>query len=165
MNRLKSAASLFCAGALPLLALVLAPVSEARLGYSLQDCIDRYGEPVRKMPAAVAGSDAEAVVFRRDDTEYVVHFQQSSAWHIAYTKKYFSNPERQKILAENTDENNAWNPPLGEKVGNVHVWLTPGGHRWAALSEIPGLASLEVMTRPAAEAIARERDIRVAKAK
>lgn len=140
-------------------------VAHARLGHTLKQCIDRFGEPVRKIPSSLPGADEEACVFARDNIEFIYHFQDQRAWHIAITAKQLSPLQQKQFLEENTDANNVWMPPLGEKSGTLRIWITPGGHQWAALTEFPGMMSLEIMTRKAAEALTRQREIRTKQAK
>lgn len=135
--------------------------AHARLGFTLQNCIDRYGEPVRKIPSTLPGSDEEAYVFRTDDIEFIYHFQQQRAWHVAIIAKHLTSQQQKQFLTENAN-NSEWLPPQGEKVGTVRVWLTVEGHQWAVLTELRSLTSLEFMTRAAAETLARQRELRIA---
>jgi hypothetical protein len=140
-----------------------APAALARIGEPLADCVKRYGPVRATLPAVVAESDPEAARFEYGALSVIVHFQKGMAWHISYAQAYLSDPDRRRLLGENV-LSGEWEPHNGALTGNVYLWH----HRTAGLVACginsKSLNTLEVMTRPCAEAFGRARAQRIAQA-
>lgn len=151
---------LAAAGVVAGLALALAPAAQARIGETLAECTARYGPARASMPAVVAESDPEAARFEYGTLGVIVHFHKGVAWHVSYAQSYLSDPDKHRLLKETMDTG-TWEPRNGHLAGNVLLW----NHRAAKLVACginrKSLNTLEVMTRPCAEAFGRARAKRI----
>lgn len=147
-------------GAIWLVSLCLPPAAEARLGESLAQCTERYGAPKGTLPSVIPDSDPEAVRFEQGQMSLLVHFQKGVAWHISYAQNHLSDPDKARLLNENATKGE-WQPRYGELLGNVWLWNNREGGLVACGINRKNLNSLEVMTRPCAEAFGRARTQRL----
>lgn len=144
-------------------ALTATPSARARIGETLEQCAQRYG-PVRDtLPSVVAESDPEAARFEFGTLSVMVHFQNGVAWHVSYAQTYLSDPDKFRLLKESVDSGE-WEPRYGELLGNVHLWHHRETRMVACGINGKTLHTLEVMSRPCAEAFGRARAKRIAQA-
>lgn len=141
-------------------AIVSTPAAQARIGETKDQCVARYG-PVRStMPSVVMESDPEAALFDYGSFGVIVHFQKGLAWHISYAQAYISDPDKQRLLKENS-ETGEWLPRRGELVGKIFVWNNRDAGMVACTVNSPSLNTIEIMTRACSEAFARTRAKRI----
>lgn len=150
-------------GVSALCGLALSSIAHARLGETTKECEARYGAPVESISSMIPGSDAEAVRYRRNQVEVTVHFKDSIAWHVAYSRPHLNDTDTKTLLNENSNDRE-WKPSLGEKIGTIRFWRCTLVDYVAAASEMPGLAMLEIMTKTCADEITTQREARIAEA-
>jgi hypothetical protein len=139
---------------------VFAPSAVAQLGETADTCAQHYGPVVQKVPSVIQGGDATAQLHRRNDLDITIHFKNGRAWHIAYAKAFLSDGEKAALLAENGGPAK-WRRPLGDRIGNVMIWITENNSIVVSAFEVPNLMLVEVMTRACADELARLRDQRI----
>lgn len=141
-------------------AMAAAPAAEARLGESLAQCTERYGEVRATLPASVADSDPEAVRFEKGTLGIIVHFKNGVAWHVSYAQGHLSDIDKDRLLKENAP-GGSWEPRFGQLVGNVFLWHNREAGVIGCGINRRSINSLEVMTRACAEAFGRARTRRL----
>jgi hypothetical protein len=159
MNPLMTLRSLPAAAALAA-ALAFAPAAQARLGETLAQCSERYGQTRATLPASVAESDPEAARFEQGPLGIIVHFKDGVAWHISYAQGHLSDLDKDRLLKENAPTGE-WQPRFGELLGNVFLWQNRQAGIIACGINRKSLNSLEVMTRACADAFGRARTQRI----
>lgn len=140
--------------------LATAPSAEARLGETLAQCTERYGQPRATLPASVAESDPEAARFEKGQLGIIVHFKDGVVWHVSYAQGHLSDMDKDRLLKENAT-GGKWQPRFGELLGNVFVWQNRDAGVIACGINRKSINSLEVMTRACAEAFGRARTRRI----
>ncbi len=91
--------------------MALTGLSRARLGETLEECVDRYGPVLEKRPASFSSSDAEVAVFLKASVAVFVEFKKGKAWKITFRKTLISPSEVESLLKANAGEDD-WGPPL-----------------------------------------------------
>ena len=147
-------------GLLPAALILFSQAAIAQLGETADTCTRNYGPIVQKVPAVIQGGDATAHLHRRKDLDVTVHFKNGRASHITYAKGFLSDSEKTALLAENTGSA-TWRRPLGDRVGNVIIWITESNNIVVSAFELPDLMLVEVMTRACADELTRQRDQRI----
>jgi hypothetical protein len=103
---------------------------KARLGETPFQCQQRYGELAGKIPSHVPGSDPEAEVYRKEDTDITIHYKGGRAWHLAFVKTGMNEQDRQIFLRANGGEE-GWPDPGGERFLGHTYWVSHRGQRAA----------------------------------
>ncbi len=114
------------------LTLVLTGWSQARLGETLNECIERYGPVIETRQAELAQSDAEMAVFSKASVTVIVEFKNGKAWHIRFRKPFLSLTEQEALLKANALDGD-WSPPL--VVATRTFRISPDRSRLAVLYE------------------------------
>jgi hypothetical protein len=91
--------------------LALTGFSRARLGETLEECVDRYGPVLEKRQATFSSSDPEVAVFVKASIAVFVEFRKGKAWRITFRKPLISPSEVESLLKANAGEDD-WGPPL-----------------------------------------------------
>ena len=143
--------------------LCLATSGHARIGETLAECSARYGAVRATLPSVVAGSDPEAARFEHGTMSVIVHFQKGLAWHVSYAQGYLSDPDKHRLLKENA-ATGTWEPRNGEISGNVLLWHHRESGMVGCGINRRSLNTLEIMTRPCAEAFGQARARRIQQA-
>jgi hypothetical protein len=91
--------------------LALSGVSQARLGETLDECMERYGPVIDKRPAEFSQSDPELAVFSKSAVTIMVEFKDGKAWHITFRKPVMTPAEVESLFKANAGEED-WSPPL-----------------------------------------------------
>lgn len=141
-------------------ALTATPSALARVGETLAQCTQRYGPVRATLPSVVAESDPEAARFEFGTLSVMVHFQNGIAWHVSYAQAYLSDPDKLRLLKASVDSGE-WEPRHGELLGNVFLWHHRNTRMVACGINGKSLNTLEVMSRPCAEAFGRARTKRI----
>jgi hypothetical protein len=164
MLRLCSSAAVFrlsfCLG-LGLLS-AWAPLAQARLGETLEQCQVRYGSPTDRAPFSIAGSDAEAYLFRKGDVVVRIHFHKGKAWHLAYREK-FSEADTTVFLQANLN-GDEWRPIDGEVIQQQRFWMSRMQRMSATFSYFKGQALMEVMTADCRKRLGEARSVAIRQA-
>ena len=140
--------------------LAAAPSAQARLGETLAQCTERYGQPRATLPASVGESDPEAARFEQGQLGIIVHFKDGVVWHISYAQGHLSDQDKDRLLKENVTKGE-WQPRFGELLGNVFLWQNRQAGVVACGINRKSINSLEVMTRACADAFGRARTQRI----
>jgi hypothetical protein len=137
-------------GAICALMTMLGTVCRARIGESLEQCIERYGPVVETRPAQLPQSDPVAAVFSKNGVTIMVEFSGSEAWRITFRKPKFSAIEMEALLAANSGAN-TWSPPL--RFGDREYRLGSDRSRLAAttLAANSDISQIEILLREYAE--------------
>ncbi len=131
-----------------LLGLILSGVyAEARLGETLDQCIDRYGPVVEKNRATLAGSDAEAAVFSKSGITIITEYKDGVVWSVTYKKKGLSLGEIEALLEANKTTG-TWSAPL--KLGDLDYRISGDRSRIASFStdKPTTIGTLSILTQP-----------------
>lgn len=128
------------------LTLFLTGWSQARLGETLNECIERYGPVIETRQAELAQSDAEMAVFSKASVTVLVEFKNGKAWHIRFRKPLLSLTEQEALLKANAADED-WSPPF--VAANRTFRISPDRSRLSVLYErTPGIGSVfDVMSR------------------
>jgi hypothetical protein len=129
----------------------------------LETCVQTYGPAIREVPAMIQGADPKARTFRRNDTDITVHFKAGRAWHITYSKPFLSDAEIAALRSENLPSGK-WRRPVGDRIGNVTLWLSEDGTIVASSLDVPGIMLVEVMVRACADVLGQQRKQRILEA-
>jgi hypothetical protein len=144
MTHMKLCALLFLAMA------SFATVAEARLGETVEQCMDRYGPVIERRPAVLGASDPEALVFSKSGVTVIVEYRESKAWQISYRKSKMLANEVESLVTANSGEG-MWSSALKLAIGEWRI--SSDRARLAVLGEISGakpgtgITELRVMTR------------------
>ena len=128
-----------------LLLLTILPAS-ARVGETLDECVQRYGPMIERRPARLAGSDAEVMVFSKAGITVVAEFREGKAWHLTYRKLGLNTVEVDAIIMANSGDS-LWGSPL--KTRDKEYRITDDKSRVALINwDRKGMAgSLTIMSR------------------
>jgi hypothetical protein len=74
-------------------------VAHGRVGWTQQQCIEKYGEPVGTRATLLEKSEGEAQVFKNADIEIIVEFRAGTVWMASYIGTEVSRKNVTKILA------------------------------------------------------------------
>jgi hypothetical protein len=134
-----------------LLAFMMVTPTFARLGETLEECVQRYGPVIEKRAPVLTESDPEALVFTKSAITITVEFRQGKAWHVSFRKTPMSITEVEAILLANS-ANALWGLPL--KTRDKDYRMSDDQSRLAVVNwDRKGLAgSLVVMSREFAQA-------------
>lgn len=127
-----------------------ATVAEARLGETVEQCMERYGPVIERRLAVLAASDPETLVFSKSGVTIIIEYRESKAWQISYRKAKMLANEVESLVAANSGEG-PWSGSL--KLGSGEYRLSSDRSRLAAMAEIPGskpgltVTELRIMTR------------------
>jgi hypothetical protein len=100
--------------AIALSILLGANLAQARLGETLADCETRYGPVVEKVPARLADSDKEAVVFSKEGVTIIAELHNGNVWCITYTMADLS-ADKATIFLEVNAPKEGWGKPINVK--------------------------------------------------
>ena len=85
-----------------LIATLLLPLTIfARLGESLDECIQRYGPLVEKRKAELPQSDPDAGVFSKSGVTIIIEFHEGKAWRLIFRKPGMLASEVEALLKSN----------------------------------------------------------------
>jgi hypothetical protein len=133
---------------LPCAALVLMTIlpASARVGETLDECVQRYGPMIEKRSARLAGSDPEAMVFSKAGITVVAEFRDGKAWHLTYRKAGLTGVEVDAIIMANSG-GSLWGSPL--KTRDKEFRMTDDTSRVALINwDRKGVAgSVSIMSR------------------
>jgi hypothetical protein len=104
--------------AIALFILLGTTLAQARLGETLAECEIRYGPVVEKVPARLAYSDKEALVFSKEGVTIIAETHNGSVWCIIYTMPDLSSDKASVFLEVNAPKE-GWGDPImikGEEV-------------------------------------------------
>jgi hypothetical protein len=127
-----------------------ATVAEARLGETVEQCMERYGPVIERRSAILSASDPESLVFSKSGVTIIIEYRESKAWQISYRKVKMLANEVESLVAANAGEG-PWSGSL--KLGASEYRLSGDRTRLAAMGEIPGskagmtVTELRIMTR------------------
>ena len=124
--------------------------TQARIGETLDQCIDRYGPVIEKTPSTLAGSDTEASVFSKSGITIVAEFKDGVVWSMVFKKKALAASEVDSLLEANKT-NGFWTSPL--KFGESEYRISGDRSRIAAffLDKATLVGSLSILTQPYVE--------------
>lgn len=127
-----------------------ATVAEARLGETVEQCMERYGPVIERRSAILSASDPETLVFSKAGVTVIIEYRESKAWLISYRKVKMLANEVESLIAANSGEG-PWSGSL--KLGSSEYRLSSDRTRLAAMGEIPGtkagssVTELRIMSR------------------
>lgn len=127
-----------------LAALCLVPqFSDARLGESEKECIERYGEVIERGKPLLESSDEETLVFSKDSIGIEVEMKGGRAWRISFRKSNFSDAQTKALLEANS-AGSQWRD--GEEFGGRKFWITITKSGYAALFKLKSTLEFRMMT-------------------
>lgn len=127
-----------------------ATVAQARLGETVEQCMERYGPVIERRSAVLAASDPETLVFSKSGVTIVVEYRESKAWLISYRKVKMLANEVESLVSANAGEG-PWSGSLKLSLGECRI--SGDRTRLAVLTEIPGskpglnVTELRIMSR------------------
>ena len=132
------------------LLLTIVPTS-ARVGETLDECVQRYGPMIERRPARLPESDPEVMVFSKAGITVAAEFRQGKAWHLTFRKVPLSSLEVEAVLMANSGSS-MWGLPV--KTRDKEYRMTEDKTRLAVINwDRKGLAgSLVIMSREFATA-------------
>lgn len=121
--------------------------SEARLGETIPQCIERYGPVIEKRSARLEKSDPESCVFSRNGISIIVEYRAGLAWNIRYRTIDLIIAQVTELLKANMPEDGGWSAAY--EVAGVQYRLSTDRRSVAAYD--PGkrgdLGILEISSR------------------
>ena len=99
---------------LTLSALVLLLTSvpaSARIGETLDECVQRYGPMIERRPAKLGSSDPDVMVFSKAGITVAVEFKEGKAWHLTFRKTALTSFEIEALVTANSGTS-LWGSPL-----------------------------------------------------
>lgn len=123
---------------------------QARVGETLEQCVERYGPVMDKRPSTIAGSEPELAVFSKSAITITVEFHEGVAWQISFRKADLSSEEAEVILQANGS--GLWSVPL--KINDREYRLSPDKKRLSKMlaEKKGGISEMIIMTRECAAA-------------
>jgi hypothetical protein len=136
---------------------------KARLDETPFQCQQRYGQLVGKIPSHVPGSDPEAEVYRKEETDITIHYKSGRAWHLAFVKTGMNEQDRRIFLGANGG-GEGWPDPGGERFLGHTYWVSHRGQRAAIHFAAGKQGVMEIMNFDCVQglAVAREARLRAA---
>ncbi len=80
----------------------------ARVGETLNQCVERYGPVIEKRAARLEKSDAEACVFSKSGISVIIEFRAGIAWNIRYRAIDLIAAQVTELLKANMNEGGGW---------------------------------------------------------
>lgn len=128
--------------------LSITSLSLARLGETLDQCVERYGPVVEKKSATLSESDPEACIFSKNGVTIAAEFRGGIVWRLAFRIASMIGEETETLLRANMPEGGSWSSSL--TVNGLIYRLSSDRRRVAVLTPAPtkdGLASLEIVSK------------------
>jgi hypothetical protein len=128
--------------------LAIASLAQARLGETLEQCVERYGPVVEKKAATLPESDPEACVFSKNGVTILGEFRGGIVWRLVFRIASMMGEETETLLRANMPEGGSWSSSL--TVNGLVYRLSSDRRRIAVLTPAPtkdGLASLEIVSK------------------
>ncbi len=123
----------------------LTGIARARLGETVEQCMERYGPVIEKRQRVLPQSDAETAVFSKSGVTVIVEFNKGTAWLITFRKPDLQNEEIDALLQANESKGN-WSAPL--KYGEGEYRLSGDQNRIAVtLTADSKTTQVEIMLR------------------
>lgn len=134
---------------------------QARVGETLEQCVERYGSVMERRKSTIAGSEAESVVFSKSAITIIMEFHEGIAWHVTFRKAGLLLGETESILQANGS--GLWSVPL--KINNQDYRISMDKKRLSTMSaDKKGVINeMVIMTRECAAAIRSGREVRLSK--
>lgn len=146
---------------LSLIVLAICPPIQARVGETLEQCVERYGSVMERRKSMIAGSEAESAVFSKSAITIIVEFHEGMAWHVIFRKAGLLHGETESILQANGS--GLWSVPL--KINDQDYRISMDKRRLSTVSvDKKGMISeMVIMTRECAAAIRSGRVVELSK--
>jgi hypothetical protein len=121
--------------------------TQARIGETLDQCIDRYGPVIEKAHPALAGSDPEASVFSKSGITIITEFKDGVVWSMTFKKTALSSSEVASLLEANKTSG-TWTTAL--KFGDSDYRISGDRSRIASFSldKANSVGLLSISTQP-----------------
>jgi len=128
------------------LALVVTVIAgaDARIGETVSQCKERYGDSLETLEPKVSESDEEALRFRKSGIDIRVEFKAGKAWSISFSKRGITDTERATLLKANS-EGSLWSGPID--FGGRDYWISDIGKMIAMQRKIGARQIVQVVTR------------------
>lgn len=133
--------------------LAFASPAQARLGETLDQCVERYGPVVEKRAATLPESDQEACIFSKNGVTIFAEFRGGIVWRLVFRIASMMGEETETLLRANMPDGGGWSSSL--TVNGLVYRLSSDRRRIAVLTPAPtkdGLASLEIASKDYATA-------------
>ncbi len=136
---------------LSLIALNICMPIQARVGETLDQCVERYGSVMERRKSTITGSETESAVFSKSSITIIVEFHEGSAWCVTFRKAGLLTGEVESILQANG--NGLWSVPL--KINDQDYRISMDKKRLSTvIADKKGVISeMIIMTRECATAI------------
>jgi hypothetical protein len=83
----------------------------ARMGETLDECVQRYGPMIERRPAKLGASDPDVMVFSKAGITVAVEFKEGKAWHLTFRKTALTSFEIEALITANSGTS-LWGSPL-----------------------------------------------------
>lgn len=96
---------------LPLIVMALlgsVATTQARIGETIPQCVERYGPVIEKRTARIDKSDPESCVFSRAGISIVIEYRAGIAWNIRYRTIDLIIAQVNELLKANMPEGGGW---------------------------------------------------------
>jgi hypothetical protein len=133
--------------------LLLVQQASARIGETLEQCIQRYGPVVEKKKATLTDSDPEACIFSKGGVTIFTELRGGVVWRMVFRIQSMVADEAETLLRANMPESGGWSNSL--EVNGLSYRLSSDRRRIAVITPPAirgGVASLELATKDFAEA-------------
>jgi hypothetical protein len=120
--------------------------ASARVGETLDECVQRYGPMIERRPAKLGASDPDVMVFSKAGITVAVEFREGKAWHLTFRKTAMTSFEIEALITANSGTS-LWSSPL--KTRDKEYRMTADKGRLAVINwDRKALAgSLAIMSR------------------
>ncbi|CAN5741084.1 hypothetical protein BH11VER1_BH11VER1_08840 [soil metagenome] len=128
----------------------------ARIGETLEQCVERYGPVMERRPSTLPGSEAELAVFSKSSITILAEFREGVVWQISFRKPGLSLAEADAILQANAS--GLWSVPL--KINEQDYRLSLDKKRLLTMrtDKKGGTSEMVIMTRDCAAAVRSARE-------
>jgi hypothetical protein len=127
--------------------------ADARIGETLEQCVQRYGPVVEKKTPTLPDSDAEACVFSKGGVTIFTELRGGIVWRMVFRIQSMVADEAETLLRANMPESGAWSNSVD--VNGLSYRLSSDRRRIAVVTPPAvrgGVASLEIATKDFAAA-------------
>src|SRR5215204_1744652 len=84
-----------------LVVLLITAPAVARVGETLDECVQRYGPMIERRPAKLSASDPDVMVFSKAGITVAVEFKEGKAWHLTFRKTALTAGEIEAVITAN----------------------------------------------------------------
>lgn len=134
---------------------------QARVGETLEQCVERYGSVMERRKSTIAGSEVESAVFSKSAITIIVEFHEGVAWHVIFRKPGLLLGETESILQANGS--GLWSVSLKINDQDYRISLDKKKLSTVSADKKGVISEMVIMTRECAAAIRSGREVKLSK--